>query len=76
MRRPAMRGHHRRSYITFAFCERETSSERRSDHLLDGHTKAAKPREGRGEERQADEANFSPLVLSSPCRTQVCLGSE
>ena len=29
-----------------------------------------------GEEKQADEANFSPLVLSSSGRTQVCLGSD
>ena len=28
------------------------------------------------EEKQADEANFSPLVLSSLGRTQVCLGSD
>ena len=57
-------GHHRRSYITFAFCERETSSQR-SDHLSRAH-KAIEER----------IANFSPLVPSSSRRTVVQVRNE
>ena len=39
-----MRGHHRRSYITFAFCEGETSSEREREREREVTTSAGQRR--------------------------------